>query len=52
MEKITYLLHEFQYMLPTKVFDMKGILGNLGEMKILMKPDAKPLRQRTYRLNL
>ena len=31
---------------------MKGILGDLGEMKILLKLDAKPVRQRPYRLNL
>ena len=30
---------------------MKGILGDLGEMKILLKPDAKPMQQRPYRLN-
>ena len=31
---------------------MKGKLGDLGEMKISLKPDAKPVRQRLYRLNL
>ena len=30
---------------------MKGILGDLGEMKIPLKPDAKPVRQRPYHLN-
>ena len=30
---------------------MKGILGDLGEMKIPLKPDAKLVRQRPYRLN-
>ena len=30
--------------------EMKGILGDLGEMKIMLKPDAKPVRQRPYRL--
>ena len=30
---------------------MKGILGNLGEMKIPLKPNAKPVHQRPYRLN-
>ena len=44
MEKITNLLHEFQYLFPTKFFEMKGILGDLGEMKIPLKPDAKPVR--------
>ena len=37
MVKITDLLHEFQYLFPTKFSEMKGILGDLGEMKILLK---------------
>jgi hypothetical protein len=31
---------------------MKGIAGELGEMKIPLKPDAKPVIQRPYRLNM
>jgi hypothetical protein len=31
---------------------MKGITSDLGEMKIPLKPGAKPVRQRPYRLNL
>ena len=30
---------------------MKGIVGDLGEMKIPLRPDAKPSKQRPYRLN-
>ena len=30
---------------------MKGILDDLGEMKIPLKPDAKLVHQRPYRLN-
>jgi hypothetical protein len=30
---------------------MKGIKGPKGEMRILLKPDAKPVKQRPYRLN-
>jgi hypothetical protein len=30
---------------------MKGIVGELGEMKIPLKLDAKPVKQRSYRLN-
>ena len=51
MEKIMDLLHEFQDLFPTKFLKMKGILGDLGEMKIPLNPDAKPLRQRPYHLN-
>ena len=51
MENITYLLHEFQDLFPMKFSEMKGILGDLGEMKILLKPDAKPVLWRPYHLN-
>jgi hypothetical protein len=30
---------------------MKGIKGELGEMKIPLRPKARPIRQRPYRLN-
>ena len=45
------LLHEFQDLFPTKFSEMKGILGDLGEMKIPLKLDVKLVRQRPYRLN-
>ena len=51
MEKITDLLHEFQYLFPTKFSEMKGILGDLGEVMIPLNPDAKPTKQRPYPLN-
>ena len=52
MEKITDLLHEFRDLFPMKFSEMKGILGDLGEMKISLKVDVKLVRQRPYRLNL
>ena len=51
MEKITDLLHDFQDLFLKKFSEMKGVLGDLGEMKILLKPDAKPVRQSMYCLN-
>jgi hypothetical protein len=30
---------------------MKGIKGPMGEMKIPLKEDARPIKKRTYRLN-
>ena len=30
---------------------MKGILGDIGVIKIPLKPNAKPVKQRPYRLN-
>ena len=44
MEKIIDLLHEFQDLFLMKFSEMKGILGDLGEMKIPLKPDAKPVK--------
>jgi hypothetical protein len=34
-----------------KFSDLKGIIGDLGVMKITLKPDVKPIKQRPYRLN-
>jgi len=51
MEKIADLLHEYQYIFPTTFSEMKGIAGELGNMNILLKPNAKPMRQRPYKLN-
>ena len=31
--------------------ELKGILGDLGLMKITLKPDANPVKKRPYRLN-
>ena len=41
---ITGLLHEFQDLFPTKFLEMKGIVGDMGEMKIPLRPDAKPIK--------
>jgi hypothetical protein len=51
MENIANLLHEYQDIFPTTFSEMKGITGELGEMKIPLKPYAKLVRQRPYRLN-
>jgi len=51
VEKIAYLLHEYQDRSPTTFSKMKGIVGELGEMKILLKLDAKLVIQRPYRFN-
>lgn len=45
------MLHESQDLFPTTFTEMKGIAGDLSEMKIPLKPDAKPAKQRPYRLN-
>jgi hypothetical protein len=51
VEKITFSTR-IPDLFPTTFSEMKGIVGELGEMNISLKPDAKPVRQRPYRLNL
>lgn len=38
-------------MFPTTFEDVKGILGDLGVMRIPLKEGEKPVKQRPYRLN-
>ena len=52
MSKIIDLLHEFRDLFPTKLFEIKGISGDLGEVKIPLNPYARPMKQRLYTLNL
>jgi hypothetical protein len=52
IEIITELLHEYSDLFPTTFTKMKGIVGELGKMKKPLKPEATPVRQRPYRLNL
>jgi hypothetical protein len=51
IDKIMKLLHEYQDLFLTKFTNMKGIKGPMGEMRIPLKPDAKLVKQRPYRLN-
>ena len=51
MGKISDLLHEFQDIFHTKLSKIEGIVGDLGEMKTPFRPDAKPVKQKPYRLN-
>jgi hypothetical protein len=51
IDKITELLHEYKNLFPNKFIDMKGIKGPMGEMRIPLKPDVKPVKQIPYRLN-
>ena len=44
MGNITNLLHEFQDLFPTRFSKMKIIVGDLGEMKIALRPDAYYMR--------
>ena len=44
VSKVTQLLHEDQDQFPTKFSKMKGILGDIGVIKIPLKPDTKPVK--------
>ena len=46
--KIVELLTEYQDLFPTKLSELKEILGDLGVMKITLKPDVRPVKQRPY----
>ena len=51
VRRITDLLHEFQDLFPKFFLEMKGFVGDLGEMKIPLKLDVSPVKQRPYRPN-
>jgi hypothetical protein len=52
IEKIPNLLCDYHDLLPMTFLEMRGIVGELGEMKISLKPNVKPVQQRPYRMNL
>ena len=52
VDKVGELLYKYQDLFLTKITDLKGIIGNLGMMKITLKPDEKLVKQRLYCLNL
>jgi hypothetical protein len=51
MTEIQALLWEYEDLFPKIFSEIKGIKGDLGEMKIELKHDAKPVKHRPYRLN-
>ena len=51
IDKVVELLREYQDLFSTKTMDLKGIIGDLGMMKITLKPFANPVKQRPYHLN-
>ena len=51
LEKVAKLLREYQDLFTIKFLDLKGILSDLGIMRITLKLDTKLVRQRPYCLN-
>ena len=45
------MLLEYNDLFSKTFIEMKGIAGELGEMKIPLRSDARPIKQRPYRLN-
>jgi hypothetical protein len=45
VESITELLREYNELFPTTFTEMKGIAGELREMKIPLRPEVRPIRQ-------
>ena len=52
VDKVIEFLCEYQDLFPTKFMDLKGIIRDLGMMKITLKPDMKPVKKRPYHLNM
>ena len=51
MGHIVDLLQQYQDLFPTKFIEMKGILGEIGVMRIPLREGVKPIRQCPNRLN-
>jgi hypothetical protein len=51
VERITELLHKYNNLFPMTFTEMKGKATELGEMKIPLRAEARPIRHRPYRLN-
>jgi hypothetical protein len=45
VESITDLLNEYSELFPTTFTEMKGIVGEIGEMKIPLRPEARSIKQ-------
>ena len=45
------MLREYRDLFPTTFTEMKGIVGELGEMNIPLRLEERSIRQRPYRLN-
>jgi hypothetical protein len=44
VESIIELLREYRELSPTTFIEMKGIVGELGEMNIPLRPEERPIR--------
>ena len=49
--EIIDLLKEFQDVFARDYKDLKWLVAEMGEMKIDIKPDARPVKKRPYKLD-
>ena len=49
--EIAFLLKECNDLFPYKFIEIKGIQGDLGEIKISLNLDVKPIKNQPYKLN-
>ena len=45
-KEIFSLLQEYEYLFPSSVADLKSIKGDLGEIRIMLKLNARPIKHR------
>lgn len=50
-KEIVILLKEYEDLFPSSIVNLRGIKGDIGEMQIILKPDARPVKHRPYHLN-
>ena len=48
--EIVDFLKEFQDFFSQDYKDLKGLVNEMGEMKIEIKPEARPIKNRPYKL--
>lgn len=51
VDKVTKFHCEYQDLFNTKFMMLKGIIGDMGIMKIMLKPNTKPVKKWPYHLN-
>ena len=51
VDKVVEILREYQDLFPMNFSDLKGIIGDMGVMKITLNPNTKRVKQRPYHLN-
>ena len=51
VSQVIDLIKEYEDMFPSTFSKIKGIVGDICEINIQLKPDEKPIKKRLYRLN-